>query len=114
MTLEIPAEYEAIIRKAVSSGAFDTGEDAIRHALRLLEREQASTCLDAIATPSDLDALMLPEDLDPDLAAKYQRVGPIQDPDAGAAESWPDNEDFDAWLADLRNLRAEGLAPPIS
>lgn len=118
MTLDVPAEYEAIIRRAVESGAFNSVDEAMRHALALLEREQKATSpqkgepsLDS--TGQDLQAL--PDDVDADTVAQLQGVAPIQDPDAGAAESWPrEEEDFDAWLADLQALRAQGMPRTIS
>lgn len=40
MTLDIPSQYEAILQDAVSSGAFASKEEALKHALDLLAVEQ--------------------------------------------------------------------------
>lgn len=114
MALDVPAEYEKVIRKAVASGAFKTPEEAMRHAFGLLEREQRAGDSSKGSSTTD-DALeVLPEDLDPRAVARTQGVGPIQDPDAGAADSWPQDEDFDGWMADLRQLRGQGVPREVS
>ena len=107
MTIDVPTEYEEILRQAVASGAFETPADAMRHALQLLQREQWSTRSRQDAGTAD-DAELLPDDLDPDAVAASQGVGPMADPDSGAATSWPEDDDFDAWLKDLRALRGQG------
>jgi Arc/MetJ-type ribon-helix-helix transcriptional regulator len=114
MTLDVPAEYENVIRKAVASGAFKSPEEAMRHAFALLEREQRVG--DSFEGSSKADDVLevLPEDLDPRAVAKMQGIGPIQDPDAGAADSWPEGEDFDEWMADLRHLRGQGVPRELS
>lgn len=117
MALDVPAEYEKVIRKAVASGAFKTPEEAMRHAFGLLEREQREQRAgDSSKGSSRTDDVpeVLPEDLDPRSVAKTQGVGPIQDPDAGAADSWPQDEDFDGWMADLRQLRGQGVPREVS
>ena len=40
MTLDVPSEYEDILRQAVASGAFANEEEALRHALQLLANQQ--------------------------------------------------------------------------
>lgn len=40
MTLNIPSEYENVIRQAVANGAFARPEDALAHALQLFAQEQ--------------------------------------------------------------------------
>jgi Arc/MetJ-type ribon-helix-helix transcriptional regulator len=103
MTIDVPDDFEAIIHRAVASGAFGSPEEAVRHALTLLELEQRAA---VAGLPAAFDTL--PNDLDPDLVARLQGIGAIQNPDEGAAESWPDGEDFDQWLADLQELRGHG------
>ena len=107
MTLDVPAEYEEIIRQAVASGAFSSPEEAVRHALELLQHEQKKA--DAHRAKTE----MLPEDLDPNAVARDQGVGPIQDPDAGSAETWPADEIIEHWLADLQILRGHGTPRQI-
>ena len=109
MTIDVPTPYEEIIRKAVASGAFKSPEEAVRHALVLLEREQQ-----AIETSKLVNGDALPDDLDPDLVARAQGVGPIRNPDEGAEQSWLEDEDFEGWIADLRRLRGHGLPREIS
>ena len=40
MTINVPAEYEELVRKAVASGLFKNPEDVVRRAFQLLEQEQ--------------------------------------------------------------------------
>lgn len=110
MTLDVPAEFEEIIRNAVASGAFASPEDAVRHALRLLEQEQHTTREGCDQSQSGSELEVLHDDLDPSAVAAMQGVGAINDPDAGAADTWPENESIDDWLADLRRLRGQGTA----
>jgi Arc/MetJ-type ribon-helix-helix transcriptional regulator len=39
--MNIPRQYQSIIEQAVASGAFATPEEALRHALELLAKEQS-------------------------------------------------------------------------
>ena len=41
MTIDIPNDYEDILRQAVASGAFANPEDALRRALELFAAEQS-------------------------------------------------------------------------
>ncbi len=41
MTIDIPSDYEDILRQAVASGAYAKPEDALRHALELFAAEQS-------------------------------------------------------------------------
>ena len=109
MTLDVPAEYEEVIRNAVASGAFKTPEDAVRHALCLLEQEQRATQTCSQQSLCDAEVDILYDDIDPLQVATIQGVGPIDDPDVGAAETWPDNENIDEWLAELHDLRGKGV-----
>jgi Arc/MetJ-type ribon-helix-helix transcriptional regulator len=103
MTIDVPEDFEAIIHRAVASGAFGSPEEAVCHALTLLQHEQRAV---EAGPPAALDTL--PDDLDPDLVAKLQGIGSIKNPDEGAAETWPDGEDFDQWLSDLQEMRGHG------
>ena len=40
MTINIPSEYEAVLNAVVTNGTFPTTEEALRHALELLAKEQ--------------------------------------------------------------------------
>ncbi len=42
MTIDIPSDYEDILRQAVASGAYANPEAALRHALELFAAEQVS------------------------------------------------------------------------
>ena len=98
MKIELPEPFQEIVRKAVASGAFNSPEEVVCHALTLLERKLSGTAPD----------LWFPDDLDPDFVAASQNIGPIQNPDEGAAESWPETESFEDWLSELRELRGHG------
>lgn len=41
MNLDVPSEYEDILRQAVASGAFSSPQEALRHAIELLEAERS-------------------------------------------------------------------------
>jgi len=115
VTINVPPEYEGFIRQVVSSGAFKDAEEAIRRALQLLDSEQrAQSAAVQEQCGSEVDESLLPDDIDPLDLARMQGVAPIQNPDAGAADSWPPDESIDEWLADLQKLRGHGSPRQIS
>ena len=57
MTLDVPSEYEDILRRAVASGRFADEQAALRHALQLLAEQQLTANGNAAAEPQSENAL---------------------------------------------------------
>ena len=97
MTLDVPNEYEEVLRNAVASGDFANEEEALRHALELLAIQQRK------AAP----IAQMPERIDIDELAANQGVKPFR-ADMPVQGIWPEDESTDEFLVFLTQTRQEG------
>ena len=95
MTLVIPNEFEAVLKKAVASGAFASEADALRHALGLLAREQAASDLPELPAAIDREGLLRPG------------VGAFDASDRMPTGLWPEDESTDDFLSFLKQSRQD-------
>jgi len=95
MTLDVPSEYEEILKRVVASGAFANEAEALRHALELLAGEQQHVTSE------------LPLRIDIDKIAAEQGVVTF-DSKLRSPTIWPDDESTEDFLAFLRQSRHEG------
>jgi hypothetical protein len=56
----------------------------------------------------------MPDDLSAEEAIAALRPPVIDDPTAGAAESWPPDEPIGVWIEELRRLRSQSALRPLS
>ena len=101
MTLDVPSEYEDVLRRAVASGAFANEEAALRHALRLLAEQQQD----------DAELMQLPERIDIEELASRQGAKPFRAIDPRPVNIWPVDESTDEFLVFLRESRQEEPRP---
>ena len=96
MTLDVPSEYEDVLRQAVASGAFADEQAVLRYALELLAKQQA-----------EADMIRLPESTDIEALAMQQGIKPFRADDPAPSNIWPEDETTSEFLSFLRESRSE-------
>ncbi|MCA9214614.1 MAG: hypothetical protein KDB27_16190 [Planctomycetales bacterium] len=96
MTLDVPNEYEEILRRAVASGAFASEQEALVRALELLAQQTSQLP-------------RLPDVIDIDELAADQNVG-VFHADTPVASIWPEDESADDFLFFLKQTRSENVS----
>lgn len=113
MTLDIPSEFENVLNDAVASGAFETPQDALRHALALLANQQHEDA-DAKGHASRSGTNQMPHQVDVDELARQQGVEPFSLNDPRRADIWPSDESVDDFIASIRAQRDSDDSQPES
>jgi len=98
MTIDVPTEYEDILRRAVASGAFDDERAALLNALELFAKKQRGSSIERLPTTIDID----------DLADK-QAVQPFR-ADRTRPSLWPQDDSIDDFLVFLQETRQDSAA----
>ncbi len=114
MQIDIPNDdYRRLANQAATAGFPDVA--AYLGALASAPGDiTAPPCTESPHRRANGDALpALLDDLSAEEAIAALRPPVIDDPAAGAAESWPPDEPIGDWVEDLRRLRGQGALRPL-
>ena len=103
MTIEIPSEYESVLRHLVASGVFPSTKSALEHALRLLADEQRVT--ERINGEPSIRSM--PKRVDIEELATDQNAAPFDASRAAPEDVWPENEQVDDFIAFINESRQD-------
>ena len=95
MQIEITGELEELIRAELALGHYRTPEECVAAILRKWDATMRE------AMPE------IPKDIDIDALTAQQGVQPIRDAKQLKADFWPEGENVDDFVADIRSLRSD-------